>query len=293
MRLRWPSAVLLLTACATPRGPTPPGLTPGVVRRDTLAIRVVYPRPGDVLAAGDSTFLFGDVGRGTPPCPSTAVPVHRAAADRSVRYRGTPSPPRDLGCGGGHDPRAYGLVWGREIPTTPFGAWIDTTSFVPSGDIALLPGEGVRLVVRAAPGARLTLRAPDGSAVPLVPDSLPGEPSWGVRAFGTESTTHRLAPPTDRYVGWLPLRRWCPDSVAGVGRCLALEAVVDSDTARAPWPQRSRCWTDAPGGRIERRHHRSRRTDSLTVGFSCGGDLPLVLPGHHGGIPAGGTTCRL
>jgi N-acetylmuramoyl-L-alanine amidase len=194
-----------------------------------------------VIAPGDSAFLFGDVGRGdaTLSVNGSPVPVHPGGG-----WIAWVPLPRDTiatfvlsaAAAGSTRESVYVARVAARFQPPPFGAWIDTTSFVPSGDIALPPGEGVRLVVRAAPGARLALRAPDGSALPLVPDSLPGEPSWGVRAFGTESTTYRLAPPSDRYVGWLPLRLWCPDSVAGVAPCLTLEAIVGSDTARAPWP---------------------------------------------------------
>jgi hypothetical protein len=71
--------VMVLTACATPHGPEPPGpvpsATPSAIRRDTLAIRVVYPRAGDVVAAGDSVFLFGDVGRGDATLAVNGQPV--------------------------------------------------------------------------------------------------------------------------------------------------------------------------------------------------------------------------
>src|SRR5207244_12966247 len=71
----------------------------------------------------------------------------------------------------------------RFRPPPGRAAWIDTTSFTPVGAPALPAGEGILLSVQAVPGASVPLRLPWGSSVPLVPDTLPGEPAWSVRAF--------------------------------------------------------------------------------------------------------------
>src|SRR5205807_377720 len=80
----------------------------------------------------------------------------------------------------------------------------DTTSFAPTGALALPAGEGILLSVQAAPGASVRLVLPWGSSVPLVPDSLPGEPGWSVRAFVADTVAYRLPPAVGRYAGWLP-----------------------------------------------------------------------------------------
>ncbi|MGH7606911.1 MAG: N-acetylmuramoyl-L-alanine amidase family protein, partial [Gemmatimonadales bacterium] len=119
--------------------------------------------------------------------------------------------------------------------------------------------EGVRLAVRAAPDARVQLRTDDGDVIAFVPDTLPGEPAWGVRAFGTDTAAYHLPPPTDRYVAWLPAQPLCH---------AVLEVSAGGDTARAEWPlvldtlDRSRplvvALHDDTAGTGE--------TDSLTVG---------------------------
>src|SRR5213592_953774 len=98
---------------------------------------------------------------------------------------------------------------------------------------------------RAAAGGRYTARrARDarrgraattavGATIPFIPDTLPGEPAWGVRAFATTATAYRLPPAADRYVAWLPAAPLCPD---GKSACATLEAVAGQDTATAAWP---------------------------------------------------------
>ena len=107
-------------------------------------------------------------------------------------------------------------------------AWIDTTSFTPTDSLAFPEGEGIRLSVRATPGARVRLRMEGKKTqVWFVPDTLPAEPAWGVRAFGTDTAAFRLPPATDRYVAWLPAEPLC-DAI--------VEVIVGTDTARAVWP---------------------------------------------------------
>src|SRR5512145_1355452 len=158
MRSRWPCAVMVLTACATPRGPEPtgpaPSATPSAIRRDTLAIRVVYPRAGDVVAAGDSLFLFGDVGRGDATLAVNGQPVAVHPGGGWIAW--LPLPDDTVAAfhlvaaaGGAARETLYLARVAPRFHPPPAAVWIDTTSFVPSGRVALPPGEGVRLVVRA------------------------------------------------------------------------------------------------------------------------------------------------
>ncbi|HXO84006.1 MAG TPA: N-acetylmuramoyl-L-alanine amidase, partial [Gemmatimonadales bacterium] len=88
--------------------------------------------------------------------------------------------------------------------------------------------EGIRLAVRATPGARVRLRMEGRrDEIWFVPDTLPAEPSWGIRAFGTDTATYRLPSAPDRYVAWLPAVPLC-DAI--------LEVILGTDTARAVWP---------------------------------------------------------
>src|SRR5437016_7778131 len=104
----------------------------------------------------------------------------------------------------------------RYRPPPGRAAWIDTTSFAPSGTLALPPGEGIRPAARVTPGAVVRLRLPWGATIPFIPDTLPGEPAWGVRAFATTATAYRLPTAADRYVAWLPAAPLCP---AGKSAC--------------------------------------------------------------------------
>jgi N-acetylmuramoyl-L-alanine amidase len=70
--------------------------------------------------------------------------------------------------------------------------------------------------------------ARSGTVVPLLADSAPEEPSWGIRAFGTDTQSLHRPSLGDRYVGWLPAEPL--DSSA------LLEVINGADTARAIWP---------------------------------------------------------
>src|SRR2546430_14821118 len=72
------------------------------------------------------------------------------------------------------------------------------------GTLALPAGEGVLLSVQAAPGASLRLVLPWGASVPLVPDTLPAEPAWSVRAFVADTAAYRLPPAAGRGPGGVP-----------------------------------------------------------------------------------------
>src|SRR5207244_2198576 len=139
----------------------------------------------------DSAFLFGSVGRGDASLTVNGAPV--AVHPNGAWIAWVPLPddtiaPFRLVATVRGDTQAVDVtarIVARFHPPAGRAAWIDTTSFAPLGVLALPPGEGVRLAVRAAPGATVRLRTPSGTLVPLVRDPLPGEPAWGERAFGT------------------------------------------------------------------------------------------------------------
>jgi len=66
-----------------------------------------------------------------------------------------------------------------------------------------------------------------------VPDTLPGEPAWSVRAFVADTAAYRLPPAVGRYAGWLPAGALCAD---GRTACATLVVAVGGDTATARWP---------------------------------------------------------
>jgi len=201
-----------------------------------LHITIVYPDTAVPIQAQDSSFLFGSAGpgRGDVALTVNGIPVRVAPtggwlawvplpADSIVRF--------DIvaqASGERQETTFVARIAQGFRPPAGAVAWIDTTSFSPGDSLAFPAGEGIRLSVRATPGARVRLRMEGQRDVTwFVPDTLPEEPAWGVRAFGTDTAAYRLPAAADRYVAWLPARPLCEPIV---------EAIVGNDTARAIWP---------------------------------------------------------
>jgi N-acetylmuramoyl-L-alanine amidase len=206
--------------------------------REPLQITIVYPDTADPIQAPDSSFLFGSVGRGRGDVALSIngfpvrvlpngswlawipLPADSVAQFQIVARAGASAEQRET--------TFVARIAQRFRPPPGAAVWIDTTSFTPTDTLAFPAGEGIRLSVRATPGARVRLRMEgSNSQVWFVPDTLPAEPAWGVRAFGTDTTAYRLPPAVDRYVAWLPAQPLC-DAI--------VEAIVGTDTARAIWP---------------------------------------------------------
>jgi N-acetylmuramoyl-L-alanine amidase len=288
MRRRTALAATLAVSCAT--GRTSLAGTEPAALRGPLAIHVIYPAANDIVAARDSTFFFGNLGRGDAVLVinGTPVPVHPDGA--WIAWVALP----DDTIAGYHLVAVAGdrsdstTVWLRLAPRfhpPDSAAWIDTASLLPTGRLEWPTGEGVRLSVRAAPGAAVRLLLPDGTRVPFVPDSLPAEPALGIRAFGTDSATYHEPPPPDRYLGWLPARPVCPDSLAALSTCARLEVVAGGDTATSTWPLRISTLDPATPEVVELDDDTARTgtTDSLTVGRAVPGGT------YHWFFPTGTT----
>ena len=170
-----------------------------------LGIRVAYPPAGGAVTARDSTFVFGSVGRGgarltidgtpVPVAPNGAflafirLPDDTAATLRLVAAYGTDSSVLE------HRVR----LPARAAP--PAGAlWLDAGSVEPRGLRWAEPGEPVRVSVRAAPGASVAVRLPDGRVFPLAADTL-RESSPGTF---DRAAPRPVAPPALRYRGVFP-----------------------------------------------------------------------------------------
>ncbi len=206
--------------------------------REPLHLTIVYPDTAEPIQALDSSFLFGSVGRGRGDVALAinGFPVRVFASGSWLAW--LPLPSDSLArfeivarAGAASEQGETTFVARIAQPFRPApGApvWIDTTSFTPTDTLAFPAGEGVRLSVRATPGARVRLRMEGRKGeVWFVPDTMPEEPAWGVRAFGTDTTAYRLPPAADRYVAWLPAEPLC-DAI--------VEVIVGTDTARAVWP---------------------------------------------------------
>jgi N-acetylmuramoyl-L-alanine amidase len=206
--------------------------------REPLHITIVYPDTADPIQAQDSSFLFGSVGRGRGDVALSINGVTVPVTPRGTWIAWLPLPADSLArfqivarAGAGAEQQETTFVARIAQPyRPPAGAtvWIDTTSFTPTDTIAFPAGEGIRLSLRATPGAEVRLRMEGKrTQVWFVPDTLPAEPAWGIRAFGTDTTAYRLPPEADRYVAWLPAEPLC-DAI--------VEVIVGTDTARAVWP---------------------------------------------------------
>ena len=232
----------VVAGCAASRaGIAPVAAAPAATRPESLHVTVVYPAPTDVVESHDSAFLFGAVrgargpvhldvnGQAVPVLPDGGWIAWVPLPDDTVApflFTATAGPDSSRMVVTAH-------ITPRFHPPPGRAAWIDTTSFSPTGALALPAGEGILVSVQAVPGATVRLVLPWGSSVPLVPDTLPGEPAWSVRAFVADTAAYRLPPALGRYAGWLPAGALCAD---GRTACATLVVAVGADTATARWP---------------------------------------------------------
>ncbi|HLQ69645.1 MAG TPA: N-acetylmuramoyl-L-alanine amidase [Gemmatimonadales bacterium] len=244
MRLVWTALLVAATGCAasSARRASAGAAPVAPSARESLHISVVYPDTAEPIQAQDSSFLFGSVGRGRVDVALSvngqSIPVYASGSwlawvplphDSLVHFHIVARTGAGGG-GGGAEQRETTFVARIAQPFQPpagAAAWIDTTSFSPTDSLAFPAGEGIRLSLRATPGARVRLRIEGKGTIWFVPDTLPEEPAWGVRAFGTDTTAYQLPVARDRYVAWLPAQLVC-DAI--------VEAIVGTDTARAVWP---------------------------------------------------------
>ena len=158
--------VLLICAagCASRRSGAPAGAAPAgapPAPHESLHVTVTYPAATDVIQAHDSSFLFGTVRGGAGPAGlsvnGTPVPVLPSGA--WIAWVPLPDDTiasfRLVGRAGADSVVTVfaARVALRFHPPEGRTAWIDTTSFAPTGTLTLPAGEGIRLTARAAPGA--------------------------------------------------------------------------------------------------------------------------------------------
>jgi N-acetylmuramoyl-L-alanine amidase len=250
--------------------PAPETVPPPPPATGPLRVHVVYPPteggsagsgeaievrtiPSYLMPRTDSAFIFGSTGNAAAELwvNGEPVPVYPSGgwiawlpvipmADSLAAF--------DVLAVRGHEAarvRVVAPLAPRYVPPATT-AWIDTTSFRPTGRGWIRPGEGVTLSVRAVPGARVFARLLDGSVITFVEELSPEAVPWGERAFGTEAP--RLGPPVPgRYVaqwdGPIPPHPGDvlgtpapPDTALPAGA--VVEAIVGSDTARVTWPLR-------------------------------------------------------
>jgi N-acetylmuramoyl-L-alanine amidase len=247
----------VLLSCA---GSGPPATTVAPApRTGPLVVTVVYPplasdssgwRAIPLIAARDSTFLFGSVGRGDATLMVNGTPV--AVTPNGTWLAWVPLPDDtvawfdlDARAGAEHAALRFSAALPSRFVPPRSGPWIDTTSFSPAGDRWLRPGEGVALTVRASPAATVRAVLADSSVITFTSIMAASPVPWGELAFGTGLATP--APPEhDRFGAWftgslgpnpgpvLAPAEW--DSAATTWAML--EVIEGIDTARSRWPLR-------------------------------------------------------
>lgn len=240
------------------RDTAPAAALPDVPRvRGRLDLRVVYPPPDAIVRARDSSFLLGSVGTGDASLTINGHPVRvwpngawlawiPLPPDSLMRFRIAARTATDSVV---HE---YAVRRGGWRPPPAPGLWLDSTSLSPRGRVWWPVDEYLTLSVRASEGAEVRVRLPNGTVVPLLPESHLEETPDAVRAFDQDTTRAPVLVRRDRYVGVLRGRAigpspgpvlpapWTPPVAAGFLPDSALWATVEAtregDTVRARWP---------------------------------------------------------
>jgi N-acetylmuramoyl-L-alanine amidase len=179
----------------------------------------------------------------------------------------------------------------------PEGAvWVDSLSFSPAGRAWWPADEPLPVSVRAAEGATLRIRLPDGTLIPLVAEVALDEVPWGIRAFDHDTASLQMPRRAERYLGSIRGRALGENPGPMVGNCrlliadcrsegatppptpnqppisnqqssIIIEAIIGPDTARATWPIRLALLDSTPQ-LVEFNDDTAGKgnTDSLTVG---------------------------
>ncbi len=280
-RVRWMAVALLVVpvglACTLSRPPYRPAPSgpfeppdPPPVDSGPLSLTVVYPPTGgEVATAGssivvstdedyriqsrDSTFVFGGVGNGAAELSvnGNPVPVHPKGgwiawlpltADSVAQFDILAT----LGVDTARLLLEAPIVRAYEPPDS--SAWIDTTSFHPTGDRWIERSEGLALTVRAAPGARVSGLVNGATVIEFAPATTPSDVPAAEQAPDSRAPTGgRLPARADRYVAWWSGRLGPdPDLVLAPNfpaldndsLWLQLRVVAGGDTAQSRWPLR-------------------------------------------------------
>jgi len=183
-----------------------PVATPAIPRAEgPLVIRVVYPPAGSAVAARDSTFVFGSAGTGAAHLTIDGHPVPVAPNGAFLAFIPLPDDTaaalRLVAAMGGDSAVLVHRVRLPARPVVPAGPlWLDAGSIEPRGHRWAEPGEPILVAVRAAAGASVSVRLPDGRTVPLAADTL-RESSPGTFE---RQPPRSVGPPALRYRGVFP-----------------------------------------------------------------------------------------
>ncbi|MGH7554589.1 MAG: N-acetylmuramoyl-L-alanine amidase family protein, partial [Longimicrobiales bacterium] len=172
-----------------------PGLPP-IPRVDgPLRLDVVYPPEGGVVAARDSTFVFGSTGSGRTQLTINGTAVWVEPNGSFLAF--LPVPPDGVyhvhATTGGESARFDRSIRVPAPIRVPGRAEIVPGSAYPTGSMALRRGETVEVGFRGVPGGRAWLRLPNGERIPLI-ESRPQAESSDAANF--ERAVGGAAPPS-------------------------------------------------------------------------------------------------
>src|SRR5882724_3128504 len=186
--------------------------------RGPLALRVVYPPPDAVLQVRDSSFLFGSAGSGDAVVTIDGQPARVWPNGAWLAYVALPLDSLmrlRIEARRGADSAVLEYPVRRRLADagrhTVGAVWLDSLSLAPTGRLWLARGEYLTLGVRAAEGAAVRVRLPDGTILPLSPQPQALEVPATVRAFDRDTARLRTPVVRDRYVGLVRGRGLGPD----------------------------------------------------------------------------------
>jgi N-acetylmuramoyl-L-alanine amidase len=139
----------------------PPGLPPIPFVAGSLAIRVVYPPPGHLIASSDSSFLLGSVGNGNATLTINGAPARVYPNGAFMAYVANPSAAAPQ----------YNLVAGLGLDTVRATQAVRVASATPATPPPAIPPDTV--------GRWVQLQDPAASALPDTDQTVVGRPTPG------------------------------------------------------------------------------------------------------------------
>ncbi len=168
---------------AARRTPPPPPLPPIPLVEGPLGLTVAYPPANAQVGSLDSNFIFGQTGNGNASLSINGQAVEVFPDGAWLAYLPLPDDTllvyhivARLGADSAVLDHRVRLPH-RFVP--PAGAWIDRASLEPHGNRWAEPGELIRVSLRAARGADVSLHLPGGIVLPLAPDTGSRAPALG------------------------------------------------------------------------------------------------------------------
>ena len=248
------------------RAPSPQPLAPSSrlpripLKTGPLSVQLVYPAPTDIVDAGDSSFVFGQVGDGRARLMVNGQQVAVAPNGAFLAWIRLPTDTvvsLEFEAVRGADTAQAIYLVRRTVKFVPptSGPWLDTMSVQPRGRVWWSRDEPLPVTLRAAPGAIVQIRMPDRTLIALSNDPRLTEVPWGTRAFETDTTKLQRPAVADRYAGVLVGARVGPDepvleplpTFAQLMQALkidhgstavpaTIEVIIAADTLRWSWP---------------------------------------------------------